>query len=43
MSKSKNKVTGGFVMMPHNLIESDACRLLSTTQKLAYIYFKREA
>ena len=42
MSKSKNKVTGGFVMMPHNLIESDAYILLSTTAKLAYMYFKRD-
>ena len=43
MSKSRNRVTGGFVIMPHNLIQSEAYRLLSTTAKLAYIYFKREA
>jgi hypothetical protein len=42
MSKKRNKTDGGFVALPHNLIQSDAYKLLSSTAKIAFTYFKRD-
>lgn len=41
-NKSRNKIQGGFVALEHNLIESEAYKLLSSTAKNAYTYFKRD-
>jgi hypothetical protein len=43
MSRRKNKkIIGGFVALPHNLIQSDAYKTLSATAKTAYTYFLRD-
>ena len=42
MSKKRKKIEGGFVPLSHKLIESGAYKTLSTTGKLAYIYFLRD-
>ena len=38
----KNRISGRFVAMPHNLIDSDAFKSLSNTEKIAFLYFKRD-
>jgi hypothetical protein len=40
--KRRNKIEGGFVALPHNLIESEAYKSLTATSKSAYTYFKRD-
>ena len=42
MSRKGKKIDGGFVALPHNLIESEAYKFLSAIAKLAYTYFKRD-
>jgi hypothetical protein len=42
MSKRRKKIEGGFVALPHSLVESEAYKSLSATAKLAYTYFKRD-
>ena len=42
MGRERNKINGGFVALPHNLIQSDAYKLLSATAKTTYTYFRRD-
>ncbi|MBT3509586.1 MAG: hypothetical protein HN472_08600 [Nitrospina sp.] len=42
MGKKGKKIEGGFVPLPHRLIESEAYKLLSATAKIAYTYFLRD-
>ena len=37
-----NKIIGGFIPLPHNLIESQAFRSLGKTAKNVYVYFLRD-
>ena len=38
----KVKIEGGFVPLPHNLMESEAYKSLKTTAKVAFLYFLRD-
>ena len=42
MARRKNKITGRFVPLRHQLIESDAFMSLSSTAKIAYLYFMHD-
>ena len=42
MARRKNKITGRFVPLRHQLIESAAFMSLSSTAKIAYIYFMHD-
>jgi hypothetical protein len=42
MSKKRYKIDGPFVPLLHDLIQSDAYKLLSSTAKIAFTYFLRD-
>lgn len=42
MARKKHKIAGRFILLSHQLMESDAFMSLSSTAKIAYIYFMHD-